>query len=347
MLHTDSRPATGTGVLGEVPEPENWVAGQLTTCRTVRVLISSLALEGSPRSAGENVEHIKALAQVDDRLPPIVVHGPSGRVIDGMHRVRAAMLRGEETIEAKIYPGPMADAFVLSVRMNTSHGMPLSLGDRKAAAARIIASHRQWSNRIVAAMTGLAASTVAAIRERSTDRDDQSITRIGQDGRVRPLNGAAGRLRAHQLLIERPTASVRTIAREAGVSPSTVQDVRQRLAAGQDPLPPRQRMAAGTGAERTVARPRPERRSMATGQEVGAILAGLMRDPSMRFSDTGRFLLRWLDMNRAGMDGYEQMVERVPDHCADAVAKLARGYAEVWQEFASRLEARRRVARSS
>jgi hypothetical protein len=265
-------------------------------------------------------------------------------VIDGMHRVRAAMLRGEETIEAKIYPGPMADAFVLAVRMNTSHGLPLSLADRKAAAGRILESHRQWSNRIVAAMTGLAASTVAGIRERSTDRRDQSIARIGQDGRVRPLNGAAGRLRAHRLLIERPTASVRTIAKEAGVSPSTVQDVRQRLAAGQDPLPPRQRMNAGT--EGTVPPPRQERRSVATGQEVGATLAGLMRDPSMRFSDAGRFLLRWLDMNRAGMDGYEQIIDTVPDHCAGAVAKLARGYAEVWQEFASRLEGRR-MKRSS
>jgi hypothetical protein len=340
MLHTDSRYATGTDVLGELAEPEHWVTGQLTTCRTVRVLINSLALEGSPRSAGENVEHIKALAQVDDRLPPIVVHGPTGRVIDGMHRVRAALVRGEETIEAKIYPGEMADAFVLAVRMNTSHGLPLSLADRKAAAARIVASHRQWSNRIVAAMTGLAASTVAGIRDRSTDRD-QSIARIGQDGRVRPLNGAAGRLRAHRLLIERPTASVRTIAREAGVSPSTVQDVRQRLATGQDPLPPRQRMAADNGADRTGSRPRPERRSVATGPEVGATLAGLMRDPSMRFSDAGRFLLRWLDMNRAGMDGYEQIIDTVPDHCAGAVAKLARGYAEAWQDFASRLEGRK------
>ncbi|HEX5406868.1 MAG TPA: hypothetical protein VFX16_31725 [Pseudonocardiaceae bacterium] len=265
-------------------------------------------------------------------------------MIDGMHRVRAALLRGEESIEAKIYPGRVADAFVLAVRMNTSHGMPLSLADRKDAATRIMTSHRQWSNRIVAAMTGLAASTVAGIREQSTDRTDQSVTRIGQDGRVRPLNGAAGRLRAHQLLTERPTASVRTIAKEAGISPSTVQDVRQRLATGRDPLPPRQRMAASAGTGHAVARPRPDRRSAGRSvakPEVGATLAGLMRDPSMRFSDAGRFLLRWLDMNRAGMDDYEQIIETVPDHCVGAVAKLARGYAEAWQEFAGRLEGRK------
>jgi hypothetical protein len=331
-------------VLGEMAEPENWVANQLTSCRTEQVLISSLALDGSPRSAGENAEHIRALAQVDDRLPPIVVHQPSGQVIDGMHRVRAALLRGEATIEALIYPGGVADAFVLAVRMNTSHGLPLSLADRKAAALRIMVSHRQWSNRIVAAMTGLAASTVAGIRDRSTDRADQSNARLGQDGRVRPLDGAAGRLRAHRLLIEQPAASVRTIARAAGVSPSTVQDVRQRMAAGRDPLPPRQRMSATGPPGGTVARV--ERRAsvtgpVVTGQEVSVMLARLMRDPSLRFSDAGRFLLRWLDMNRAGMDGYEQIIQTVPEHCAGAVATLARGYAEAWQDFAGLLEGRR------
>jgi hypothetical protein len=59
------------------------------------LVIESLALEMSPRQGGENNEHARALAESEERLPPIVVHGPSMRVIDGIHRVRAAIIRGK------------------------------------------------------------------------------------------------------------------------------------------------------------------------------------------------------------------------------------------------------------
>jgi hypothetical protein len=59
------------------------------------LVIESLVLDMSPRQGGENDEHARALAEPEERLPPIVVHGPSMRVIDGIHRVRAAIIRGE------------------------------------------------------------------------------------------------------------------------------------------------------------------------------------------------------------------------------------------------------------
>jgi hypothetical protein len=42
-----------------------------------------MVLDMSPRQGGENDEHARALAESEERLPPIVVHGPSMRVIDG------------------------------------------------------------------------------------------------------------------------------------------------------------------------------------------------------------------------------------------------------------------------
>jgi len=321
---------------------DGWVADQLANCPTVSVPTSSLILDGSPRSSGENLDHTQSLAEVEESLPPIVVHGPSGRVIDGTHRVRAAMLRGAEEIEAVIYSGSLNDAFVLGVKLNVQHGLPLSRIDRSSAAGRIISSHPQWSNRMVATLTGLAAGTVAAIRRRSTGQNAQSNARVGQDGRVRPLNSADGRLRARQLLAERPEASIRAIAREAGISPSTVLDVRQRLAAGEDPLPMRQR------GERTV----PDEPVAASGRtaggrgapepdcDAGEILASLLKDPSMRLSDAGRIVLRWVSVNRAATSRWEQIAETVPDHCAGAVARLARRYAVMWTDFADRLQRR-------
>src|SRR5947199_10633529 len=58
--------------------------------------VSSLLPGDSPRVAGENPEHVQLLAAARN-LPPILVHRSTMRVIDGMHRLRAARLRGDET----------------------------------------------------------------------------------------------------------------------------------------------------------------------------------------------------------------------------------------------------------
>jgi transposase-like protein len=303
------------------------------------VRIEELVLEDSPRSEGVDPEHVRALAEVLADLPPITVHGPTGRVIDGVHRLRAAQINGEREIAAYVHKGSERDAFVLAVKLNTSHGLPLSRADRTTAAQRMIGSHPEWSNRMIAAMTGLGATTVSVVRKRCALARDEPDGRIGQDGRVRPINAAAGRLRARELMIKRPNASVREIAREAGISPSTVHDVRLRLADGRDAVPTRDRRGVPVGPvpSRSVSPDYGE----AEAAELTAALASLMRDPSIRHSDAGRFLLRWLDMNRAGMAGCERIIQIVPEHCVDVVAQLARGYAYMWADVAARLDGRR------
>ncbi|WP_368858328.1 ParB/RepB/Spo0J family partition protein [Nocardia alni] len=69
------------------------------------------------------------MATLDETLPPIIVHRESWHVIDGVHRVRAAQLRGDSTILARLFDGGEADAFVLAVTSNTRHGLPLSSAD--------------------------------------------------------------------------------------------------------------------------------------------------------------------------------------------------------------------------
>ncbi|MGH3835144.1 MAG: ParB N-terminal domain-containing protein [Pseudonocardiaceae bacterium] len=322
----------------------SWESIQLDGIPTVVLSINSLLLDDSPRQDGEDGEHVRVLAESEERLPPIVVHGQSMRVIDGTHRIRAAVMRGEEEIEAKIYHGTDDDAFLLAVRMNIAHGLPLTRADRTAAAARIIRSHPQWSNRMIATATGLSAGTVGKVRRRSTVHNAQSTTRVGKDGRVRPIDSAAGRLKVAELLAEKPIASIRAIAKEAEVSPSTVQNVRQRLRTGQDPALERKRVQGSPATPRPpdVCPPReaPGAPESAASVDVATILAHLRADPSLRFSDSGRSLLRWLDRYRMGMAGFNKIAEMVPDHCAGSVAKLARGYARIWTEVAAQLEGR-------
>lgn len=248
-----------------------------------RVSIASLVTADSPRLAGEDMEHGRMLAQSEEVLPPIIVHRPSMRVIDGMHRLHAATLRGRDVIEVKFFDGSVRDAFVLAVKSNMQHGLPLTLSDRTAAALRIVKTHPEWSDRAVAAATGLAAKTVAAIRRRSaTGEVPQLHSRIGRDSKARPVNSTEGRRLASALIAKNPDASLREIATAAGVSPGTVRDVRQRLQRNEDPVPPRQRRA-----ELNAAQGSHIAMDSGAGAAVGMLnretaRQALMRDPQLR-----------------------------------------------------------------
>ncbi|MEO3928566.1 ParB N-terminal domain-containing protein [Micromonosporaceae bacterium B7E4] len=307
--------------------------------------IGSLQQADSPRLDGANEEHVRLLAETEAALPPIIVHRATMRVIDGMHRVRAATLRGESTIEVQFYDGPEHDAFLVAVWANMAHGLPLSLADREAAAARIVGSHPWWSNKAIAGVTGLAASTVAAVRLR-TGGDGQDGARVGRDGRTRPVDSVKGRIAASEIIAQRPGASLRQIAREAGISPTTARDVRERIRRGDDPVPPGCRVS---GPARTSAVDRAGNSRRGAGPpdtpvpDARAILKGLSNDPSLRFTESGRALWRWLLPRAVGIDGWVDLADVVPPHCAYSLAKLARRCAGDWTALAEHLEEKTRM----
>jgi hypothetical protein len=324
----------------------------------VSVPVLSLQAGESPRLEGEDKAHIAWLAETEARLPPILVDRRSMRVIDGMHRLLAASLKGRETIDVEFFDGSSADAFLRAVEANVTHGMPLTQADRRAAAARIVASHPYLSDRAIGESAGLAARTVAGIRRRSTDAVPQLNARVGRDGRVRPLDSVAGRRRAAELLAGQPRASLREVARAAGVSPATARDVRRRLERGEEPGPGRA-AAAGAG----MGRAGPGRAAAAGAGMDGAgpgragqpgsrpavrvapalVLAKLLRDPSLRHNEQGRWLLRLLQHNAVGAQEWSGVVAAVPPHCAALVVLLAREYAQMWLDFAQELDERARV----
>lgn len=97
------------------------------------VPIGSLLPANSPRSQGEDDEHIQRLAENEADLPPILVQQGTMRVIDGMHRLRAAILNGRRSIDVEFFDGSDEEAFIRAVEQNVAHGLPLTLADRKAA----------------------------------------------------------------------------------------------------------------------------------------------------------------------------------------------------------------------
>jgi hypothetical protein len=308
----------------------------------VRLRISALSLGNAVRVGGEDGRHVRALAEADTPLPPILVHRQTMTVIDGMHRVRAALMRGEQCIDARYFVGDEREAFVLAVELNSRHGLPLTQDDRTAAATRVLATHPHWSDRAIAALAGLSAKTVAGIRRRISEDIPQSNVRTGRDGSIRPLNTAHGRRLAGELMAQNPGASLRDIARQAGISLGTARDVRLRLAAGHDVVPPRQRereSRAGGASSRPPA-PRSPTELPPTRPcppvdpvELAKLLESLKKDPSIRFSENGRALLRLLDLMALPDDG-------VPSHCGAAIVAAARRISGSWEEFADLVERR-------
>ncbi|WP_328723084.1 ParB/RepB/Spo0J family partition protein [Streptomyces sp. NBC_00247] len=291
----------------------------------------------SPRLDGEDEDHVRALAEVDEELlPPVIVHRATMRVIDGRHRVRALELRGVDTVRVQFYDGG-EDPFVLAVQHNVRHGLPLSLADRTASAARILKSHQHWSDRRIASVTGLSAGTVSTIRARSTDDIVQSNTRLGLDGRLRPVGRSAeGRVLAGRLLREDPDMPLRQVAAAAGISPSTALDVRDRVRDGRDPVPAKLR----DGHHRRRERLTPEARAPQPGVNWESELTRLRVDPSLRYTDTGRILLRLLDARLLSTDERALLATGIPSHCTTTVANLARVLGAAWQQLAIDLEQR-------
>ncbi|MBO4159722.1 ParB/RepB/Spo0J family partition protein [Micromonospora antibiotica] len=282
------------------------------------------------------------------QLPPIIVHRQTMRVVDGWHRLQAAGIRGDATIPVRFFDGNEQDAFVLAVRLNAKHGLPLSAADRRAAAERIVASHPSWSNRAIAAVVGIADKTVASIRRQRNEGVASEVSRVGLDGRTRPVSSADGRRRAGEFIARHPDASLREIARSVGISPGTARDVRTRLERGEDPVATKQRdtdARQDTAPVRQVTRPpRDDLAARRTSVEQPTPVLDLRRDPRLRFTDAGRLLLRFLEFRALDELQRRRLLEAVPTYQSGAVARIARECARSWQMFADQLERRERYS---
>ncbi|MFV2120589.1 hypothetical protein ACE14D_19990, partial [Streptomyces sp. Act-28] len=147
--------------------------------------VDTLLPADSPRTGGLDQEYVDSLVALDGELPPIVVHRPTRRVVDGTHRLAAARARGDRTIGAHLLDVPEHSLFTVAVSLNVSHGGPLTHDDRLAAAVRVLRENPALSDRYVASVAGLSPRTVSRVR-RSTAEVPYLDTRIGLDGRRRP-----------------------------------------------------------------------------------------------------------------------------------------------------------------
>ncbi|MGW6742536.1 helix-turn-helix domain-containing protein [Streptomyces sp. NPDC055025] len=306
------------------------------------VPIAALKPSDSPRARRQDDSYVRKLAGSGIDFDPVLVHRPTMRVIDGTHRLAATLLRGHQDIAVRFFDGSEADAYVLSVRLNVGHGLPLTRAERRIAAARILVSHPRWSDRAIAESTGLSDKTVGKLRGCASAEIPHSHSRVGRDGSVRPLNSAEGRRLAASLLAAEPGASLRELARRSGLSPGTVRDVRDRLSRGLDPVPERQHEAV----EPATAFKRVPQRQYQRGRRPhddprgtpgGPALRKLARDPSLKATEPGRLLLRALFTTEFTPGQWQQIVAALPEHWVPLVRGLAAQRAQEWNALAEAL----------
>jgi ParB-like chromosome segregation protein Spo0J len=324
------------------------------------------------RGTGTDRAHVQMLTEVASfsELPPVLVQRNSLRVIDGMHRLEAAKARGEAFIRARVINCTDNDAYILAVKANTLHGLPLSRADRVSSARRILDWHPDWSDRAIGMACGLSAKTVAGIRRDSADEIQQFAKRLGRDGKRRPVTALEGRKRAAEYITARPEASLREVARETDVSLGTVQDVRSRMRRGLDPVngsgDRRASTAGGTPAIRPVPATAPATRPAVPGavepqasrpamlpSRIGPqhgrrapqptwpqIAPKLAGDPSLRYTDGGRAFLRWMMTHLADSGQWREFADSVPPHWLDDISAVAERASEEWRDFAEHLRSR-------
>jgi len=327
------------------------------------------------RGTGTDKAHVQMLAEVASfgELPPILVHRNSLRVIDGTHRLEAARARGEKFIRARVINCADNDAYILAVKANTLHGLPLSRADRISSARRILDWHPDWSDRAIGVATGLSAKTVADIRRNSADEIQQFTKRLGRDGKRRPVTALEGRKRAAEYITARPEASLREVARETDVSLGTVQNVRARMRRGLDPVT--------AGGDRGLAPAEgPAIRSVPTGQPARQAIPGpvepsgtraallssrigpqhgrrapqpptwpqiaprLTGDPSLKYTEGGRAFIRWMSTHMMNMGQWQEFTDSVPSHWLDDISAVAEQASEEWRSFAEHLRSRQAKA---
>jgi ParB-like chromosome segregation protein Spo0J len=250
------------------------------------------------------------------------------RVIDGMHRLSAARRLGLETVRVEYFDGTTEEARIEAIRANNSHGLPLTLEERRTSAVAILVDNLDWSDRRVAGICGLSPKTVAALRPSCREVSDEvpQEHRIGRDGLARRIRRSNTRARVLAALAEDPDASLRTVAERAGTSPETVRTIRRSLAAGDEGAA----LPATAAAAPSEASPLPD---LQHGRRWSA-------DVAISSTPEGSAFGSWFDRSDISDDDIAAHLDVIPLSRVYEVIDDALRRARAWEAFGCRLRAR-------
>jgi hypothetical protein len=280
-----------------------------------------------------------------EQWPPIVVWGDDCVVIDGAHRVEAARRLGHFTVRAVRFIGTRDEAFIESVRRNVKHGLPLSVGDRRRAALRVLARNPEWSDRRIASLCGLSGKTIARLRREGHGAGDVVVPmerRVGRDGKLRPVRSKEIHDRIRRALEENPGGSLRFVAAIAGASPETVRTVRARMNVA-DQLSDRTVDFLSPVTQLPEMHAGPMFDYLETAEPAAEVSEGRsdtwLSDAALNTCGDGGGFARWFTETNVS-DDWHRFVWTIPVGRVYEVVDEARRRAATWTAFASILESR-------
>ena len=281
------------------------------------VPVADLAIGYSPRHTKVDTDHVAALADVADRLPPVVVDERSMTVIDGVHRLEAYRALGRSHIPVVFFKGSDMEALVVAIQANIQHGKPLTRTERQDAARALLLRCPDRSDRWLGDVCGVSHTTVAVLRRSLSDAD--AAVRTGRDGRRRPVDPSPGQAAVARVMAENPTATLRQAAGAAGVAPSTVQRVAAGLARSAKP---------------------PLVGALAIGDPGLAPSGALVADGVWPPAPDGADAVTWLARTAVSVEDLHTHLAGLPLSRVYQVADECRRRASTWAQMADALEAR-------
>ncbi len=306
--------ARGNSARGPGPEP--YEGSNTSTVHLVP--LDDLTVGYSPRHTKLDPDHVVALIDVVDRLPPVVVDERTMTVLDGVHRLEVFRRLGRSHISAVLFTGNEMEALVIAIQANTTHGKPLTRSERQAAARVLLGRCPERSDRWVGEVCGLSHTTVALLR-RSVGSAVAPV-RTGRDGRRRPVDPSRGQAAVARVMAENPLASVRQAAGAAGVAPSTVQRMAARLAKSEGSPPDKVALTLRSTVLGAGRRP------------IGDLALPVPAELADVFS--------WLSRTAVAFEDLHTYLARLPLSRVYEVADECRRRSRIWVEIADLLEAR-------
>lgn len=178
--------------------------------------IADIAIDPTIQSrAGLNEKAVLEYAErmkAGDVFPPLNVFRVEDKILlaDGFHTYHAAIEAGFSEIQAVIHEGSRRDAVKLSLRANTSHGLPRTNEDKRRAATLALQEFTDLSDGAIAEMIKVSQAFVTKIRHKLKTVLSCQV-RTGRDGKKRksPLPKATPE-QAHSTAAEEEPASYAT-----------------------------------------------------------------------------------------------------------------------------------------
>lgn len=116
--------------------------------------------------AANDPDTVQRYAEALDALPPVDVFLVDGAylLVDGFHRVEAAVLEGRTEIEAVVHRGSRQDAIEFAALANLAHGKPLDREERNAAIRRLAGLPGDaWSHQRLAQRFGVSRPVISKL----------------------------------------------------------------------------------------------------------------------------------------------------------------------------------------